>query len=67
LLYKYLKTSYTESTIKKIDNVEINLSKEHSVNEEIVNEKVVQDEIEELKEYLSSEYGTAKEKIHINE
>ena len=57
----------TESTIKKIDNVEINLSKEHSVNEEIVNEKVVQDEIEELKEYLSSEYGTAKEKIHINE
>ena len=57
----------TESTVQKIDNIEINLSNEPIVDEESKKEEITKDEIEELKEYLSNEYGTAKEKIHINE
>ena len=56
----------TTNTIQKIDNVEINLSNSPII-EESVNEEITEDEIEKLKEYLSIEYGTAKEKIHINE
>lgn len=57
----------TENWVQKIDNVEINLSNEPIVNEESKNEEIAEDEIEELKEYLSNEYGTTKEKIYINE
>lgn len=54
----------SENTIQKIDTVEINISNKTIVNEE--NEKITEDEIISLKEYLSNEYGTAKEKIYIN-
>lgn len=57
----------TENTVQEIDNVEINLSNKPIVNEEKLNEEIAEDEIEEIKEYLSSEYGTTKEKIYINE
>lgn len=57
----------TENTVQKIDNVEINLSNEPSINEKNKDEVIEEDKIEELKEYLSNEYGTTKEKIHINE
>jgi len=55
----------SENTIQKIDTVEINISNKTTINEE--NEKITEDEIISLKEYLSNEYGTAKEKIYINE
>jgi len=55
-----------ENTIQKIHNVEINLSNKTNV-EESVYKNITEDELEELKEYLSKEYGTAKENIHINE
>ena len=55
----------TENEVEKIDNVEINLS--NNPDEKDKNEEITENEIQELKEYLSSEYGTAKEKIHINE
>jgi len=60
------KQSNTENTIQKIDNVEINISDKTNV-EETIDENIKEDELEELKEYLSNEYGTGKEKIHINE
>jgi stage III sporulation protein AF len=60
------KQNVIESTIQKIDNVEIDLSNK-PIMEESVNEEITENEIEGLKEYLSNEYGTAKEKIHINE
>lgn len=56
-----------ENTIQKIENVEINISNKLIVNEESKCEEISLDEIKELKEYLSKEYGTAKEKININE
>lgn len=56
-----------ENTIQKIENVEINISNKLIVNEESKCEEISLDEIKELKEYLSKEYGTAKEKIYINE
>ena len=57
----------TENEIKNINNVEINLSNEPILDEENISKEILQDEIEKLKEYLNSEYGTAKEKIYINE
>ena len=55
-----------ENVVKKINNVEVNLS--NMPNEEnAVNEEFAEDELNELKEYLEKEYGTPKEKIHINE
>ena len=56
----------TENVVKKINNVEVNLS--NMPNEEnAVNKEFAEDELNELKEYLEKEYGTPKEKIHINE
>jgi len=57
--------SGTENAIKKIDNVEINLS--NKAIEENINKEITEEELEELKEYLSNEYDTSKEKIYINE
>ena len=55
----------TENTIQKVDNVEIDLSSKPIIEEKL-NEEISEGELEELKEYLSNEYGTSKEKIHIN-
>lgn len=64
---KEIEENISENTIPKIDKVEINISNETIVNEESGNEEIAEDEKESLKEYLSNEYGTAKEKIYINE
>ena len=64
---KEIEENISENTIQKIDKVEINISNETIVNEESGNEEIAEDEKESLKEYLSNEYGTAKEKIYINE
>lgn len=55
-----------ESTVNKIAEVEVKIS-ETNEQEIIENIEVLQDEIESLKEYLHTEYGTSKENIHINE
>lgn len=52
------------NTVQKIDNVEINISKENVVEEE---NELANNEIEEFKEILSNEYGVQKDKIYINE
>jgi len=57
----------TQNTVQKIDDIEINLSNKPIMNEENKNEEIAEDEMEKLKEYLSNEYGTTKENIHINE
>ena len=58
--------SNTESTVQKVDNIEINLLNEPDV-EESTDKSIAEEEIKNLKEYLNNEYGTAKEKININE
>lgn len=52
------------NTVQKIDNVEISISKENVLEEENM---LTDNELEELKEYLSNEYGVQRDKIHINE
>ena len=56
----------TENVVKKIDNVEVDLSN-MPTEENSVNEEITENELDELKEYLKTEYGTSIEKIHINE
>ena len=55
----------TENVVKKIDNVEVDLSN-MPTEENSVNEEITENELDELKEYLKTEYGTSIEKIHIN-
>ena len=55
-----------ENTVNEIAEVEVKIS-ERNEQEIIENIEILQDEIESLKEYLYTEYRTAKENIHINE
>ena len=64
---KEIEENISENTIQKINTVEINISNKTIVNEESERQKITENEIMNLKEYLSNEYGTAKEKIYINE
>jgi len=55
-----------ESTVNEIAEVKVEIS-EREEKETVQNIEILQDEIESLKEYLYTEYRTAKENIHINE
>lgn len=55
-----------ESTVNEIAEVKVEIS-ERKEKETGQNIEILQDEIENLKEYLHTEYGTPKEDIHINE
>lgn len=59
----------TENTVNTIQSVEIKISDESTINKdkEKQDENISVEEIEVFKEYLSSVYGTQKEKVHINE
>ena len=63
---KEVEGNVLENTIQMIDKVEINMPNETAVDKKMESEKITEDEIISLKEYLSNEYGTAKEKIYIN-
>lgn len=63
---KEIEENISENTIQKIDTVEINITNKTIADEESGNEETTENEKESLKEYLSNEYGTAKEKIYIN-
>ena len=63
---KEVEGNVLKNTIQMIDKVEINMPNETAVDKKMESEKITEDEIISLKEYLSNEYGTAKEKIYIN-
>lgn len=63
-----IEESKTVNDVNQIEEIKVNIDKNNTVkkNKNLENEEISNDEIEILKEYLNSTYGTEKEKIYIN-